>query len=86
MLSGSTVLSVTSPWTSFFTRLFEAWNHYVPIANDFSDLADKLEWCRNNDVSCQKIAQQAQQRAREVYKPDYVARLTARDLRKYLTA
>ena len=84
MFSGSTVLSMASPWVSFFTQLFEAWTHYVPIANDFSDLADKLEWCRDNDLTCQRIAQQAQQRAREVYKPEFVARHTARDLRKHL--
>ncbi len=85
MSSGSAVLSVASPWTSFFTQLFEAWTHYIPIANDYSDLAEKLKWCRNNDATCQQIATQAQQRAREVYKPDFVARLTARQLRKLLT-
>lgn len=86
MSSGSAVLSVVSPWSAFFTRLFEAWTHYIPIANDFADLAEKLDWCRNNDATCQKIAFQAQQRAREVYKPDFVARLSARELRKHLSA
>ncbi len=80
MQSGSTVLSVNSPWESFFTRFFEAWVHYVPIANDFSDLSDKLEWCVKNDADCRNIAQQAQRRAQEVYSPDHVARLLAQQL------
>jgi hypothetical protein len=81
MQSGSTVLSANSPWESFFTRFFEEWVHYVPIANDFSDLSDKLEWCVENDAHCRMIAQQAQRRAQEVYSLEYVAQIVAQQLR-----
>ena len=80
MQSGSTVLSVNSPWESFFTRFFEEWVHYVPVANDFSDLGDKLAWCVGNDARCRLIAQQAQRRAQEVYSLDYVSHIVTQQL------
>lgn len=85
MYSGSTVLSVDSPWESFFTRFFEPWTHYVPVANDLTDLGDKLTWCMSHDDLCYRIGQQAQARAKDVYKPEFVARHAARELRRRLT-
>lgn len=79
MQSGSVVLSPDSPWESFFTRLFDPWVHFVPMANDFSDLSDKLAWCAAHDADCQQMAQQAKQRAQQVYALDYVADKFAED-------
>ena len=79
MQSGSTVLSATSPWESFFTRLFQPWQHYVPVANDFSDLGEKLAWCIEHDTQCEDIARGAHARAKEVYRPDYAACILAAD-------
>lgn len=31
-------------------------HHFVPVAEDFSDLLDVLEWCRANDDACEQIA------------------------------
>lgn len=84
MASGSTVLSPASPWESFFTRDFEAWTHYVPVANDFSDLAERLAWCRDNDDACRRIAEAARERAREVYEPERAGGEVARALRERL--
>ena len=84
--SGSVLLSPASPWESFFTRLFEPWTHFVPVANDFADLAERLEWCRANDYECRQIAQRARQRAEEVYRPEYVSRVVARQWRRLLEA
>lgn len=67
MMSGSTVLSLESPWTAFFTEQFSPWEHFVPIANDCSDLAEKLYWCRDNDTECQAIAKRACEHAKTVY-------------------
>ena len=30
--------------------------HYVETARDFSDLPEKLEWCRTHDEECKQIA------------------------------
>ena len=84
MRSGSVVLSAASPWETFFTRLFEPWIHFVPIANDYSDLAEKLDWCRSHDDKCRSIARSARQRAESVYRPEHVARVVAQQWRSLL--
>lgn len=84
MMSGSTVLAVESPWVSFFSEQFLPWLHYIPVANDCSDLAAKLRWCENNDEACEAIARRARTRAQAVYaRTTVVARVLAR-LRKKL--
>lgn len=85
MHSGSVTLSTTSPWESFFTRLFEPWVHFIPIANDFFDLAEKLDWCRAHDDECKQIAQRAQRHAESVYRPEHVIRIVARQWRTLLS-
>lgn len=67
MVSGSAVLSVESPWVSFFSEQFSAWEHYIPVANDCSDLAEKIEWCQAHDSECEAIAERARARATHVY-------------------
>ena len=84
MQSGCAVLSAASPWESFFTRLFEPWLHFVPVANDFSDLAERLDWCREHDDECRQIAERAQQRAESVYHPDFVADVVVKRWRALL--
>jgi hypothetical protein len=84
LYSGSVVLSVTSPWETFFTRLFTAWEHFVPVANDFSDLAARLDWCRRHDNQCRQIALRARSRAETVYRADFVAGSLAGQMRTLL--
>lgn len=86
MMSGSTVLSLDSIWTSFFSDQFLPWEHFIPIANDCSDLAEKLRWCRDNDTECQAIAARAQARAMHVYDLETVTARVATQLRAQLTA
>lgn len=31
------------------------WVHYVPIKEDLSDLPEKIDWCRKNDVEAKRI-------------------------------
>ena len=55
----------------------------MPVANDFSDLGERLAWCRDHDDACRAIAEAAARRALEVYEParvaiDLAARLRAR--------
>jgi hypothetical protein len=82
MASGSTVFSPASPWESFFTREFEPWVHFVPVANDFADLAERLAWCRDHDDECRRIAEAASLRAAEVYVPGRVSAEVAHGLRE----
>ena len=81
MQSGSVVLSVESLWESFFTKLFRPWMHYVPVANDFSDLGEKIAWCMSHDKQCQDIAHQGGLRAKDVYDAENVAQRVAESLK-----
>jgi hypothetical protein len=74
VMSGSVVLSVDSPWDSFFSVQFRPWEHFVPVANDGHDLSEKLEWCAANDNECERIADRAMNRAIEVYDVKNVVR------------
>jgi len=37
----------------------QAWLHYVPIRDDFSDLAEKVEWCDTHREQCRRIGERA---------------------------
>lgn len=37
----------------------QAWLHYVPIRDDFSDLAEKVEWCDTHREECRRIGERA---------------------------
>jgi len=39
--------------------LLEPWVHYVPLADDYSDLDKIVEWCRKNDDKCQEVVRNA---------------------------
>lgn len=80
LASGSVVLSPDSDWTTFFTGFFEPWIHFVPVDGDFSNLAERLEWCGSHDRECQEIAARARARVREVYRPTWAGAELARQL------
>jgi hypothetical protein len=42
--SGSVLMKVESGWRQWFYDSFHPWIHYVPIADDFSDLQEKYHW------------------------------------------
>jgi hypothetical protein len=84
MFSGSAVLSPASTWETWFTRSFEPWVHFVPVAGDLSDLGELLEWCRAHDDECRQMAARARHRALEVYDRRLVERESAAVLRAKL--
>lgn len=55
----SVILLVKSDYYLWYQPLLKEWIHYVPIKSDLSDLMDKIEWCKNNDNKCKKIANNA---------------------------
>lgn len=48
------------PKPRFLSWLCEPWLkdgvHYIEVKDDFSDLDEKLEWCKQNDQQCKQIA------------------------------
>lgn len=61
LYSGSVMLKVESVWKQWYYDKLIPWKHYVPIANDFSDLNEKIEWCINHDDKCKRITEQARE-------------------------
>lgn len=55
----SVILKVESKWREYYYDELVPWVHYIPVKKDLSDLIDIVEWCRNNDSVCKKIAENA---------------------------
>ena len=67
LILGCCVLKVASPYEQWFYPRLHAWEHYVPVSADLSDLADAIEWCRAHDARCQWIAATGQRLARSLH-------------------
>lgn len=52
----SLILLVESKWKMWFTDLLIPYKHYIPIKEDFSDIIEKIKWCKYNDEKCKQIA------------------------------
>lgn len=48
----------------------EPFYHYVPVKNDFSDLSERISWCKFNPFECIKIGQHAKELFDIVYSPN----------------
>jgi hypothetical protein len=55
LYSGSVLLKQKSVWKQWYYDELIEYVHYVPFANDFSDLNEQIQWCINNDDKCQEI-------------------------------
>ena len=57
LFSNSVVLTQTPTKTSWaMEELLEPWVHYVPLADDLSDVEEKMQWVLDHDDEAQKIA------------------------------
>lgn len=56
---GNVILLVKSNWKLWYSDLLVPYKHYVPIAEDLSDLISQIKWCQNNDSTCKTIAENA---------------------------
>ena len=43
----------------YMEDLLQEWVHYVPLADDFSDIEEKYNWCLENMDKCQEISENA---------------------------
>jgi hypothetical protein len=64
----SLVLMVPPAWESIISGV-TAWEHYVPLEADFSDLVEKIEWCRRHNQRCRRISAAASELMRRYYHP-----------------
>jgi hypothetical protein len=49
----------------YYDRL-RPWEHYVPVAADLSDLAERIDWVRSNDAEASRIGANARHLARSL--------------------
>jgi len=57
--SGSVVLLAGSQWQMWYYPFLKAYEHYVPVKEDLSDLLTQITWCKTNDAKCEQIAKNA---------------------------
>ena len=57
LYSGSVLLKQKSVWKQWYYDDLVEYVHYVPIANDFSDLNEQIQWCIDNDSKCKQITE-----------------------------
>jgi hypothetical protein len=43
----------------WYDNVLKPFTHYIPIKYDFSDLEEKIIWCRQNDEKCKQIVKNA---------------------------
>lgn len=58
------VLLVDRKYKEYFYEYLKAWEHYIPVSEDLSDLIEKTQWCLNNYDEALKIAENAYQFAK----------------------
>jgi hypothetical protein len=63
---GCCVLKVESPlgYRQWYYDRLSPWEHFVPVKSDLSDLIEKIDWARSNDVRAKEIATAGQAFAR----------------------
>lgn len=62
MCLGSVILKVESRCVAdemWYFPLLRPYVDHVPVKDDLSDLAEQIQWCRDNDDKCQEIARNA---------------------------
>lgn len=72
MTTGSLILRVMSPYTSWVDHMIKAKVHYIPVKEDLSDLLDVIKWCKKNDERCREIANNGLIFARSVLNKKFI--------------
>lgn len=74
LLMGSCVLKVSSPWQQWYYDGLRAWEHYVPVSGDLSDLEARIAWCLDNDAEARAIGENGLEYGRRlVFGPEMLA-------------
>lgn len=54
--SQSVLFKVEDGWQVYYLGRFKPWQHYIPVAEGYGDLEDKLAWARANPDQCQQMS------------------------------
>jgi hypothetical protein len=77
----SVLLKVESDYTMWIDEYLKPNIHYIPINKDFSNLATTIEWCREHDKECKKIADNAYKLFRKCFAEDFICKYMAKKLK-----
>jgi hypothetical protein len=66
--SGSVIFKTKSPWQQWFYYEYLPWVHYIPIADDFSDLQEKYQWCEEHAKECERMIIRCKDLFQKVYR------------------
>lgn len=59
LTSGMVIFLQDTPCVEFFQPALHPWVHFIPVANDFTDLIDKLKWADDNEEAIRDIVDNA---------------------------
>ncbi len=85
LYSGSVLLKVKGVWEQWYYDELQEYVHYVPVANDFSDLNQQIEWCKTHDKECEQITKNACHFVKTKLSWDRVIKDTIQTMNKYIT-
>jgi len=84
LYSNSVLLKTDSVWKQWYYDDLIPWVHYIPVKNDFSDLNDRIEWCKIHDKECKEIIQNSRKFVIEKLNWDKVQQNTINIFKNYL--
>lgn len=70
LFSGSLVFRHQADQIQWFYRGLKSWQHYIPVANNLSDLTKHIQWAKEHDDAAQTIAKQGTLFARQYLTSD----------------
>ena len=74
--SGSVIFKTDSNWAQWFYADYIAWTHYVPIADDFSNIQEKFQWCETHQDECEQMIVRCKQLFHTIYDYQKVIKYT----------
>jgi hypothetical protein len=80
--SGSVILKSESMWSQWFYEDYKPWVHYVPVAEDFSDIQEKYAWCESHQDECVAMIKECKQLFQNVYRLNNVIKMTENSIYK----
>jgi hypothetical protein len=72
MLTKSLLLRVKSDFVHWTDEQLKDGEHYVSVKSDLSDLQEKVNWCKDHDEECKKIATNGYKFAKKVLTDEFI--------------
>jgi hypothetical protein len=70
MCSNSVIFKNMTHSVLWFYRAVEPYTHFIPVAEDLSNLLDQLDWAKKNDQACIKISKNANRLAQQIFRQE----------------